>query len=66
MATEIRTRIALSNTSRFTVRAFADARAIEQKYWVDVLMGENGIFLVPSTRREQSILVALGYEVAPK
>jgi hypothetical protein len=63
-ASNLRIKIAISNAAKFNTRAFADARAIDQKYWVDVLQGDGGLFWVPATRREQSILVALGYQVA--
>jgi len=57
-------RIAISNARKFTVLATAQRVAVEQEYWVEVLMGDNGQFWVPSNNREQSILAKLGYEVA--
>lgn len=59
-------RIAVSNARKFNTLAFAQNAAIEQKYWVNVLMGENCQYWVPANNREESILVKLGYEVLPK
>ena len=61
-ASNLRIRFALSNASKFSSLAFAQKRAIEQKYWVKVLLGDAGQFWVASTQREHSILLALGYE----
>lgn len=59
-------RIAVSNARKFSSLASAQSAAIEQKYWVNVLMGENGQYWVASNNREESILIKLGYEVLPK
>lgn len=65
MATSaLRIKFAVRNASKFNTRAFADKCAIEQKYWVKVLNGDNGLFWVASTQREHSILLALGYTEA--
>lgn len=61
-----RQRIALSNARKFTSPATAQRVAIEQKYWVSVLLGDNGQFWVASNQRETSILVKLGYEEVSK
>lgn len=59
-------RIAVSNARKFTVLATAQRVAIEQPYWVNVLMGEAGQYWIASNNREESILVKLGYEILPK
>jgi len=61
-----RQRIALSNAGKFTSLANAQNAAISQKYWVEVLLGDNGQFWVPATNREQSILQKMGYEVVSR
>lgn len=61
-----RQRIALSNAGKFTSLALARNAAISQKYWVEVLLGDNGQFWVPATNREQSILQQLGYEAVSR
>lgn len=61
-----RQRIALSNAGKFTSLVNARNAAISQKYWVEVLLGDNGQFWVPATNREQSILEKMGYEVVSK
>lgn len=57
-----RQRIALSNAGKYRSLANAKAASMAGKYWVQVLMGEEGVYLVPATPREGSILIALGYE----
>lgn len=61
-----RQRIALSNAGKYRNLSNANNASMNQKYWVSVLMGEPGIYLVPATPREASILVALGYEEIPR
>lgn len=63
-ALDARQRIALSNVGRFNSFALAQSAAISQKYWVEVLHGDDGKFWVPATNREQSILEKMGYEKA--
>lgn len=61
-----RQRIALTNCGKFTNLKFAVSRSMDQKYWTTVLMGDNGQYWVPSTPREASILIAMGYEELPR
>lgn len=61
-----RQRIALKNAGRFRNLSLANQSSMNQKYWVSVLMGEPGVYLVPATPREASILVKMGYEEVPR
>lgn len=64
MNADNRTRTAMFNTAKYRSLANAKRAAASQRYFVPVLMGEAGIYLVPSTNREAGILIGLGYEVA--
>lgn len=57
-----RQRIALSNAGKYRSLSNAKAASMAGKYWVQVLMGEEGVYLVPATPREGSILIQMGYE----
>ncbi len=61
-----RQRIALANVGKYTSLALAQQQAISQKYWVEVLFGDNGQYWVAATNREQSILQQMGYEVVSR
>lgn len=61
-----RQKIALSNAGKYRDLSNANHASMAQKYWVTVLMGEPGVYLVPATPREGSILVAMGYEEVPR
>ncbi len=61
-----RQRIALSNAGKYRNLSLAKSASMNQKYWTTVLMGEEGVYLVPSTPREASILISLGYEELPR
>ena len=56
--------IPASNIARFSSLALAKTRAIEGKYVVPVLLGDDGKFWVTSTPKEASRLIAAGYERA--
>lgn len=60
-----RQRIALANVAKYNSLELARHQAISQKYWVEVLMGDNCQYWVAATNREQSILQNMGYEVVP-
>lgn len=64
MTTDRRTQIALANVRRYSGLAMANDIAMRQKYWVPVLLGDDGRFWVPSTNREAGLLMAAGYEQA--
>jgi hypothetical protein len=55
-------KIALFNAGKYRRIDLALSASRQQKYWVPVLMGENGIYLVPSTNREAGMLQRAGYE----
>ena len=56
----------LNNTRKFNSYALALDTTFKQKYATRVLLGDNGQYWVPANRREESILIKAGYEVAPK
>ena len=62
--TPTRIKIALANCSKYGNRARAFAAAERSRYIVPVLLGDDGLFWVPATTREASILQKLGYSVA--
>ena len=57
-------RTALANVSKFNTLERALAYAKRQKYWTEVLLGDNELYWVPATNREAGILKRDGYESA--
>jgi hypothetical protein len=55
-------RIALFNCRKFSNPVMALDVASRQQYIVRVLMGDDGLFWVPATTRECSMLMRAGYE----
>lgn len=56
----------IRSCSKFTNLSFAKQRSLSQKYWVSVLMGDDGLYWVPANSRHQSILEKAGYEAIPR
>jgi len=56
--------IAIHNVRQYNTLAMAQDVALRQKYIVDILLGDNGLFWVPATTRESGLLIKAGYERA--
>ena len=55
---------ALFNARRYSILAMAKEVSTRQTYRTSVLLGDDGLYWVPSTNREAGLLIKAGYERA--